>query len=115
MVGENYFNLRYLKIISQDSKKKSIKEESVLNFSKVNIEEIENLELIKEKKAIDILNSRKKYKNFRKWWNVWKENKKKKINIVMVKKDGLSNIIYLVLKIYQKNNIQNKKWLMDLT
>ena len=48
MVGENYFNLRYLKIISQDSKKKSIKEESVLNFSKVNIEEIENLELIKE-------------------------------------------------------------------
>ena len=48
MVEENYFDLKYLKIIYQDFEKEYIKNKSILNLSKADIEEIENLELVKE-------------------------------------------------------------------
>ena len=48
MVEKNYFDLRYLKIIYQDFKKEYIKNKSILDLSKADVEEIENLELIKE-------------------------------------------------------------------
>ena len=73
------------------------------------------LKMMEDTKNEKVENIIKEIKNYNDIYHWWEERNKNKENKILLKKGDIANIIYLLLKYFNNNNVDNKRWLIILS